>query len=91
MAQAETYNEATVMWRLRHPDGRSAHAVIVPTGSTASAFWFMLSTPQASLDFNDWRDALAWATEVRARLYLDGWTDWEQPNVTWPSNERSKH
>ena len=82
MDQAGTYNEATVMWRLRHADGRSAHAVILPTGSRVFAFWFLLGEAQDSFSFNNWHDAIRWTTAARARLWLEGWRDWEHPKPT---------
>src|SRR5438874_1895715 len=34
-----TYSQPTTLWRLRHADGRQAHALIVPRWSDASAVW----------------------------------------------------
>ena len=49
IALPSTYNEPTVMWRMRHADGRSAQAVIDPMNSGTRALWFVNGHPLGSL------------------------------------------
>ena len=69
-----TYNEPTVMWRLRHLDGRVAHAVIIPNRSKASALWFILGSPQKARDFKNWHDAIQWVDDELTTLLISGWS-----------------
>ena len=68
-----TYCEPTVMWRLSHPDGRWAHAIIVPRGSQASAMWFINGRPEHADDFENWKNAIKWIEGVRRGLKAGGW------------------
>jgi hypothetical protein len=68
-----SYSEPTILWRLRHPDGRVAHAVIVPRWSDASAVWFIDDKPEEARDFEDWESAVKWMDSVRVRLSGNGW------------------
>jgi hypothetical protein len=74
-----TYNEPTVMWRLRHVDGRLAHALIVPNRTKASAIWFISDVPQKARDFRNWRGAIEWLDDERTTLETSGWSRWERP------------
>ena len=73
MIPKSTYSEPTVLWRLRDPDGRTAHALIVPRWNDASAVWFINDVNQDGMDFDDWDSAVKWAEEVRAELEAEGW------------------
>jgi hypothetical protein len=79
VARAYRYNEPTVIWRLRHLDGRTAHAVIVPNGRKALAVWFMSGAPQKIRDFRTWRVAIDWLEDARSILETSGWSWWERP------------
>ena len=68
-----TYNEPTVMWRMRHRDGRLAHAVIGPRGDRASVIWFLNDRPLGSHDFDDWTSAIRWSEQMRAQFWTVGW------------------
>lgn len=60
-----TYSEPTTLWRLRHPDGRRAHALIIPRWTDTAVLWFVNDRNLATWGFNDWKNALEWANEVR--------------------------
>jgi hypothetical protein len=68
-----TYNEPTVMWRLRHDDGRWAHAVIGPRKHAASAIWFINGQIQSVYEFETWTAAINWTEEHRVTLQRGGW------------------
>lgn len=74
-----TYDEPTVMWRVRHSDGRSAHAVIVPLGPKTAVLWFILGSPQESREFNTLHGAIRWVERQLVKLQASGWRLWEPP------------
>jgi hypothetical protein len=80
--QGFTYAEPTVMWRLRHRDGRTAHSLIIPSGSKATAIWFISGAAQKARDFRTWRGAIDWLNDERATLETSGWSWWERPKPT---------
>jgi hypothetical protein len=73
IAVPSTYNEPTVMWRMRHRDGRWAQAVIDPRGSVARAQWFVNGRPVDGRIFFDWTGAIAWTDRLRALQWTVGW------------------
>jgi hypothetical protein len=73
IASPSTYNEPTVVWRMRHRDGRWAHAVIDPMNSGARAQWFVNGHPAGVRDFADWTSAIAWTDRLRAQQWTVGW------------------
>ena len=73
IASPSTYNEATVMFRMRHADGRWAHAVIDPMTSGARALWLVNGHPLVVRDFADWTGAIAWTDRLRATQWTLGW------------------
>jgi hypothetical protein len=79
VALKSTYNEPTVMWRLRHLDGRTAHSLIVPNRAKASALWFIEGVPQKARDFRTWRRAIEWLDDELTTLQISGWSRWERP------------
>jgi len=90
MPDESTYNEATVMWRLRHRDGRTGHAVIIPTGSKASALWFIVGVLQKAREFRTWRGAIEWLDDERETLETSGWSWDERPKPTGRGTQRRK-
>ena len=68
-----SYCEPTVLWRLRHEDGRHAHGKIIPRLHDASAVWFINDLPEAAQDFEDGATAVKWLEEVRSTLERNGW------------------
>lgn len=68
-----TYPEPAGLWQLRHPDGRKAHAVIVPRGFDTCAAVIIDDTPEEAKDFTEWEDAFKWLAEIRRSREGDGW------------------
>ena len=68
-----TYNEPTVMWRMKHRDGRCAQAVIDPMISGARALWFVNGHALGVRDFADWTSAIEWTARLRAQQWTVGW------------------
>jgi hypothetical protein len=73
MATTSTYAEPTVMWRLRHKDGRVASAIIAPQGVKAYAGWFILGRLEEARHCDSWHSAITWVEQVRLRLTSSGW------------------
>ena len=70
---ASTYNERTVMFRMRHADGRWAQAVIDPMNIGARALWFVNGHPLDVRDFADWTSAIEWTDRLLAQQWTVGW------------------
>jgi hypothetical protein len=68
-----TYNAPTVMWRMRHRDGRCAQAVIDPMTSGARALWFVNGHALGIRYFADWTGAIEWTDRLRAQQWTVGW------------------
>ena len=68
-----TYCEPTVMWRMRHRDGRLAHALVLPRGHGAAVIWFLNGRPLGSRDCDDWAHAIQWSDQMRAQFWTVGW------------------
>jgi len=68
-----TYSQPTTLWRLRHPDGRVAHAVIVPRWRDSSAVWFINDAPEEARDFEDWEQAMKWTADLKDSLLRNAW------------------
>ena len=89
--QKSTYVEPAVMWRLQNLDGRTAHALIIPSGSKATALWFIGGSPQKARDFRNWRGAIEWLNDERSTLETSGWSWWERPRPrVRPSDSQAK-
>jgi hypothetical protein len=70
-----TYDEPTVMWRMRRSDGLSAHAVIGLLGRGAWVIWFMNGKPVGVRDFDDLTTALQWSERMQFQNWTVGWRD----------------
>ena len=70
-----TYDEPTVMWRMRRADGLSAHAVIGFQGRGAWVIWFLNDRPIGIRDFDSWRCALQWSERMQFQNWTVGWRD----------------
>ncbi len=68
-----TYDEPTVMWRMRRGERLLAHAVIAPNGPGAMVVWFINSHPLGMREFDDWSDAIAWSYRLCAQNWTTGW------------------
>jgi len=67
------YDEPTVMWRMRRPDGSQSHAVIAPRSHGAIVVWFIDGRPLGFRDFSDWTSALIWSDRMQAQNWAVGW------------------
>jgi hypothetical protein len=72
-ALPSTYNEPTVMWRMRHADGRCAQAVIEPTNSGTRVLWFVNDHHLGVRHFADWMSAIEWTDRLQAQQWTLGW------------------
>jgi hypothetical protein len=73
IALPTTYNEPTVMFRMRHADGRWAQAVIDPMITGARGLWFVNGHPMDVRYFADWTGAIHWTDRLRAQQWTVGW------------------
>ena len=67
------YDEPTVMWRMRRPDGLSSHAVIGSRFDRVVVIWFINGRPLGFRDFGDWTSALRWSDQLQAQNWAVGW------------------
>jgi len=70
---ASTYNEPTVMWRMRRERGLVMHAVIAATAQGASVMWFVNTRLLGMRECADWTDAIAWSDRIRELNWTVGW------------------
>jgi hypothetical protein len=70
-----TYDEPTVMWRMRRSDGLSTHAVIGLQGRGARVIWFLNDRPIGVRDFEDWGNAIQWSERMQFQNWTVGWRD----------------
>jgi len=68
-----TYNEPTVMWRMQHANGSSAHALIDTVDGSARVVWFVNGRPVGARYFDDWAGAIQWSDRLRAQYWTVGW------------------
>jgi hypothetical protein len=73
IALPSTYNEPTVMFRMRHADGRWAQVVIDPMNTGARALWLVNGHPLDVRDFADWTSAIEWTDRLLAQQWTVGW------------------
>jgi hypothetical protein len=73
IAFPSTYNEPTVIWRMRHADGRSAQAVIDPMNGGTRVLWFVNDQLLDVRYFTDWTGAIDWTDRLRAQQWTVGW------------------
>jgi hypothetical protein len=72
-SQPSTYNEATVMWRMRRADGQQARAVIDPMESGTRVLWFVNGRPLGVRYFDDWTGAIECVDRLRTQYWTVGW------------------
>jgi hypothetical protein len=56
-----TYNEPTIMWRMRHANDSSAHALIDTVEGRPRVVWFVNGRPVGARYFDDWTVAISGA------------------------------
>jgi hypothetical protein len=73
MSTPFTYDEPTVIWRMRRGQSASTHAVIGPEGAGAWVMWFVNGRPMGVRDFVDWAGAMRWCEQLRIQNWAVGW------------------
>jgi hypothetical protein len=68
-----TYDEPTVMWRMRRGDTLTTHAVVRPRGSGASVAWYLNHRVVGTRDFEDWTAAIQWTDRMQFQNWTAGW------------------
>jgi len=68
-----TYNEPTVMWRMRRANDSSAHALIDTVEGRPRVVWFVNGRPVGARYFDDWTAAIQWSDTLRAQYWTVGW------------------
>jgi len=68
-----TYNEPTVMWRMQHANGSSAHALIDTVEGRPRVVWFVNGRPVGARYSDDWSGAIQWSDRLRAQYWAVGW------------------
>ena len=68
-----TYNEPTVMWRMRHTNDSSAHALIDTVEGRPRVVWFVNGRAVGARYFDDWTGAIQWSDKLRAQYWTVGW------------------
>jgi hypothetical protein len=71
----DAYDEPTVMWRMKRPDGLSAHAVIGPGPAGAVFIWFLNERPLGFRMFDDLTSAVRWSDQMHAQNWAVGWRE----------------
>ena len=70
-----TYDEPTVMWRMRRPNGQSSHAVLGFEGRGGWVIWFLNDRPIGIRDFETWQRAFEWSEQLQLQNWSVGWRD----------------
>ena len=69
---SSTYDEPTVMWRMRKGPRLTAHAVIGLQGTGAWVMWFVNDRPLGVRDFEDCASAIRWSDGLKAQNWSVG-------------------
>jgi hypothetical protein len=67
--------EPTVLWRLYHPSGRHARAVLLPGSPQLTLTFFIDNVMDRAENFDTMELALFRSDDVRRSLAGDGWKD----------------
>jgi hypothetical protein len=70
---ASTYDEPTVMWRMKRGSHLRAHAVLGVRGRAAWVMWFLNDHAMSIRDFDDWASAVRWSDRLRDQNWAAGW------------------
>jgi hypothetical protein len=68
-------DEPTVLWRLFHPRGGHARAVLLPGGPPATLTFFVDEVMDRAENFDSVDIALFRSDEIRHTMMGDGWKD----------------
>jgi len=69
----QTYDEPTVMWRMRRGESLTTHAIIRPTARSVFVTWFVNEHPIGVREFEDWTAALRWTDRMQFQNWTAGW------------------
>lgn len=72
---ASTYDENTVLWRLRSPDGVRARVMFIPGKPESTLAWFLGDTLDRVENHASWDSAVKRAEETRVELVAEGWRE----------------
>jgi hypothetical protein len=67
--------EPTVLWRLFHPEGRHARAVLLPGTTQVTLTFFVDNVMDRAENFDSMDIALFRSADVRRTLVADGWKE----------------
>jgi hypothetical protein len=67
--------EPTVLWRLFHPEGRHARAVLLPGGTQVTLTFFVDNVMDRAENFDSMDIALFRSADVKRTLIGDGWKE----------------
>jgi len=70
-----TYTGPTILWRLRHDDGRVIRATLIPGSPASTLVFFVDDQFERGENFTEWEPALRQAQALREELMADGWRD----------------
>ena len=84
-----TYDEPTVMWRMRRGERLSTHAVLGTQTDGAWVMWFVNGRPVGVRDFADWASALQWSDRMRVQNWTVGWRLAQEEDDIAPAQDES--
>jgi len=67
--------EPTVLWRLVHPEGRHARAILLPGAPQLTLTFFVDSVMDRAENFDSMDVALFRSDEIKRLLLADGWKE----------------
>ena len=70
-----TYTAPTVLWRLRHPDGRLVRATLIPGSPASTLVYFVDDRFERGENFEEWDLALRRAQAFKEDLMTEGWRE----------------
>lgn len=74
---ASTFDENTVLWRLRNPEGVLARVTFIPGRPENTLAWFLGDTLDRVENYASWDAAVKRAEETKAELLASGWREEE--------------
>jgi len=70
-----TYTAPTILWRLRHPDGRVVRATLIPGSPASTLVYFVDDRFERGENFDEWDQALRQAEAFRKELMDESWRE----------------
>jgi len=84
---ASTYDEPTVMWRMKRGSHLRSHAVLGVRGRAAWVMWFLNDHAMSIRDFDDWAGAVRWSDRLRDQNWAAGWRLLPEDDDTSPAEQ----